>query len=111
MIRIQDLQGPASVARMSAEYSASETPPFQAVCTLEWETPSVVWVHGLLGLGNRRLWREFVAELDGRGVEFLRATRAEGHRLPRAVLLADGSYQMRVADLKARPIDSVFGSL
>lgn len=111
MIRIQDLTGPASVVRMSAEHSAADMPPFQAVCTLEWAAPAVVWVHGLHGLVARRLWREFIAEMDARGVETLRATRAEGHRLPRAILLTDGSYSMRVADLRARPIDSVFGSL
>lgn len=99
MIKIQDLKGPAAVVRMSAEYSASGMPPFQAVCTLEWESQRVAWAHALLGVASRVVLRELVAELDARGVEVLRANRAEGHCLPRAVLLPDGTYEMRIADL------------
>ena len=99
MIRIQNLHASASVVRFYAEDDPSPMADFQAVCTLEWESPTVVWVHGLKGVSSRMLLREFVEELAARGVTVIRARRVEGRRLPRAQVQIDGTYLMHIADL------------
>ena len=112
MIKIQDMpHGTASsVIRFYEDPLAGPYSPYQVVCTANWEPPHAVWIHGLMGTakGGWTLWREFVAELGARGVTTIKATRAEGRRLPRAVRMPAGHYEMLVADLLAKPIDSGF---
>lgn len=114
MIRIQ-LMPPGTVtgvARFYAEDSAAPMADYQLVCSVNWENPRVVWVHGLMGRGSRKLWRDFVDRLHALGVEQIRAARAEGRVLPRARLHPDGNgLVMDIADLMERPPDSHFVSL
>ncbi|KQP43899.1 hypothetical protein [Pseudorhodoferax sp. Leaf274] len=112
MIRIQDLTGPASALRGYAEDDPQPMADFAISCTLEWETPTIVWVHALRGAGSRKLWREFVEALAERGVREIRARRAEGRRLPRAKPSeCGGHFVMLVADLVERPPETGFGGL
>lgn len=113
MIRFQDLpeETKTSVVRFYNDPGAGEMGDFQVVCTITWESPTVVWVHGMMGKGNRTLWREFVQELDDKGVEVIKAKRAEGRRLPMALQMPDGSYEMRIDYLQGRQIDTGFTSL
>lgn len=112
MIRIQDLQGPVSVLRGYFEDDPESMAGFVISGALEWESPTVVWVHALRGVGNHKLWRQLVAELAARGVVEIRARRAEGRRLPRAKPSADGThYVMLISDLVKTPPDTGFASL
>jgi hypothetical protein len=109
MISVQDLTGPASALRGYSEDDPGPMADFTVSCTLELETPSVVWVHALRGAGIRKLWREFVEGLAERGVVEICARRAEGRGLPRTRLSSDGRYYvMHVADLIDRPPDTGF---
>jgi hypothetical protein len=112
VIRIQDLPpGTASsVVRFYEDPNAGAYGPYQVVCTANWEPPDAVWIHGLMGTtkGGWTLWREFITELSARGVTTIKATRAEGRRLPRAVRMPAGHYEMQVADLMLKPVDSGF---
>lgn len=114
MIRIQDMPSgtDSSVVRFYEDPEAGPTGAYQVVCTANWEPPDAVWIHGLMGTakGGWTLWREFVAELSARGVTTIKATRAEGRRLPRARRTESGHYEMHVADLLAKPVDSEFVS-
>ncbi|WP_326535807.1 hypothetical protein [Pseudorhodoferax sp.] len=111
MIRIQVMPPGTTtgIARFYEQDSAAPMADYQLVCSVNWESPQVVWVHGLMGKGSRKLWRDFVAELHTQGVQQIRATRAEGRVLPRARPHPDGhGLVMDVADLLARPVDSGF---
>ncbi len=111
MIRIQYLPD-GSKSGVVRFYQDDDAPPmsdFQVVCTVNWESPEVVWVHGLMGKGNRKLWRDFVDKLHGLGVVQIRALRADGHILPRAKPHPDGrGLVLYVADLMRDPPDSAF---
>lgn len=114
MIRIQMLpEGTTSgVVRFYADENAAPMSDFQVVCTVNWESPQVVWVHGLMGKGDRRLWQDFVRALADRGVTTIRALRADGHRLPRAQQHPDGrGLVIYIADLQREPPDSDFVAL
>lgn len=111
MIRIQDLPagGAASVVRFYSEPDPKPMADYHAVCTLWWESAAVVWMHGLKGNGTRALWREFVQALADRGVRTIKATRAAGRILPRARQMPEGHYEMQIADLLTRPVETGFG--
>ncbi|KQP12470.1 hypothetical protein [Pseudorhodoferax sp. Leaf267] len=114
MIRIQFMPAGTTtgIARFYLQDDAAPMSDYQLVCTLNWESPNVVWVHGLMGRGSRKLWRDFAAKLHEVGVEQIRATRAEGRVLPRARPHPDGNgLVMHLKDLIDQPVDSGFVTL
>lgn len=56
--------------------------PYVAICTLVWESPSVIWVKGLHGDLSRKLLREFLIFLVDNKVKTVKAHRASGKTLP-----------------------------
>lgn len=122
MIRIQDL--PLDQKHQIVRFYDKPQPPktkapYIQVCTLSYEADNIVWIYGMLAKeqASRIAWRQFIAELNKRHVEYMRATRKEGGRLPKAYWVDDpkheegGYYEMRVKDLMARPVDTNFSPL
>ena len=105
MIRIQYLPPGTTtgIARFYENDAADPMADYQLVCNLNWESRDTVWVHGLMGQGSRKLWRDFVQAMDAAGVQSIRATRAPGHLLPRARAHADGrGLVLDIGDLMER---------
>lgn len=109
MIRIQWMPAgsQSGVVRFYQDDNAPPMSDFQVVCTVNVETPQAIWVHGLMGKGNRKLWRDFVDELHRLGYVEIRALRADGRILPRARPHPDGrGLVLYVADLIREPPDT-----
>ena len=79
MIRDEPL---TSTVRFYNNDDADKFADFDAVCTLVWESPTVVWVKGLHGEMNLKLIKQFADYLNSRGVKTLKAFRADNRRLP-----------------------------
>lgn len=103
MIRHQWLPGSTefSVLRFYGEETESPFAPFDAVCTLMW-AGSEVWVFGFHGNLTRALLHQFVQFLAEAKVQSIRAFRADWHILPRARLMADGSWLIPMEELQKR---------
>lgn len=79
MIRDEPL---TSTVRFYDNDNADSFADFDAVCTLFWETPQIVWVKGLHGNLNMKLMRQFISYLHSKGVKTIKAYRAGNRRLP-----------------------------
>ena len=113
MIRYQDMPigSKTSVARFYAEDDPEPMADYDVVCTVNWEPPATAWLHGMMGKGSRRLWRELAESLHERKIEFIRAFRVEGRLLPGAELMPDGSWRIPVAQFVRKPVDTNFAAL
>lgn len=56
--------------------------PYVAICTIQWETKSIIWIKGMHGTLTRAHLREFLEFCVANGVETVKAYRATGHTLP-----------------------------
>ena len=76
--------------------------PYDAICSLAWETPSTVWVKGLHGDLTRKTMKDLLKFFIDNGVHTLKAHRATGRTLP-GLTVRDGTYaEVDVADLARR---------
>lgn len=77
-----------------------ETPdpfaPYDAICTISWETPAIVWLIGLHGTLTRGLFREMLKYFYDAKVKTIKAYRAPGHRLPFATSIGENLYSIDV---------------
>lgn len=90
------------------------TPPYDAICTVVWETRNTIWIRGLHGEMSRKLLRELLEWFIDNGVCTVRAHRDSAHSLPFARTQDDGSFAIDVADLIdrfARRTESTWGDL
>ena len=65
--------------------------PYDAVCTVVWESPDVVWIKAMNGKLTRKLMCDFVVYLYDQGVKTIKSTRGDGKTVP-FVTLKDGNY-------------------
>ncbi|HOW46164.1 MAG TPA: hypothetical protein P5305_04095 [Rubrivivax sp.] len=79
----------SSILRFYAVEHPAPFEPYVAVCTAVWESPRVVWLHGMSGEMGRPQLRELVRMMQGMGVQLVKARRAPGHRLPFGVDVGD----------------------
>lgn len=75
---------------------------YDAVCTVVWEGPRVVWIRGLHGTLTRQLLRELLAWLVDNHILTVKATRDSARVLPLGAVHADGHTEISVADLVSR---------
>lgn len=112
IVRVQEL--PALRTFIFRAYPEADAPlmaDYQMVCTIQLTSDTEAWVHGMLGVSNRRIWRAIVAELLRRGVHTLYAKRAPGRVLPRGETMPDGSLRIDLRALDRRGTDTGFGAL
>ena len=76
--------------------------PFDACCSVVWETPTVAWVRMLHGRLTLRMAQQLLDFFVERGVKTLRATRADGRILPGGKARDDGTFEIDVQALAAR---------
>ncbi len=99
MLRLQPV---TSILRFFHTASEAHQPTPDAVCTLVWEPPHAVWIHGLLGTLSRALMRELCTFMQEHEVHTIKALRADGHRLPLAREHADGYLVIDVQEFAKR---------
>jgi hypothetical protein len=93
LIRIEDLSpGCYSTLRGFHDSNAKDMAAFDLVATIRWELPDVCWLSAMHGRLSRSLLFELLQALNARGIRIVRATRAAGHVLPRAVYVEAGGY-------------------
>ena len=85
-------------------WRASDDPfaQYDAICTVVWESPRVVWIRGLHGTLSRRLLRELLAWLVDNHILVVKSHRDSARVLPLGVVHADGHTEINVAELAAR---------
>lgn len=71
-----------STLRFYERPSDEPTPQYDAVCTVVWETPRVIWIRGLHGALSRRLLRELLLWLVQNRIETVKAHRDQTRKLP-----------------------------
>lgn len=81
--------------------------PYDAVCTILWESQTVIWVRGLNGPMSRKLLREFLHWLVKNNITKIKAHRHENRSLPAGRRVGD-HIEILVSDLliKARQSSS-----
>lgn len=62
---------------------------FSAVCTLVYESSTVVWVKAMVGVLPRRQLVELLHWFSKEGIRTVKATRAPDHHLPGFVQVGD----------------------
>lgn len=103
-----------SVLRFYEQASDLATPPFDAICTVLWETPRTVWLKGFHGQLSRGLLRALLEWLIDNHIQTVKAHRDSAHGLPFARPQPDGSVLIDVADLSdrfGRRTESTWGDL
>lgn len=103
MIRVQYMPvgSRSGIVRAYERDNAAPLEDYLLVCTLNWDEncPNKdVWVHALMGEGNRRFLRQLVQQVHSMGFLRIRALRKEGHLLPKATEMPDGSLMILVSD-------------
>jgi len=81
-----------SQIRFFKEPTTDPFAPYDAICTLTWESADTVWLVGLHGDFNRKFVRELLSFLHDRGVTTVKAFRAPGHGLPFAEYQGDNLF-------------------
>lgn len=75
--------------------------PYVAICTIQWETGSIIWIKGMHGTITRAHLREFVDFCVKHKVEKVKAYRSAGHTLP--FMKPVGMHmELDIADVVAR---------
>ena len=84
-------------------YKTESTDPFQtydAICTIVWEKPDVIWIKGFHGQLSRQLLRELVKFFVDNKITKVKAHRSLSKNLP-FIAFRDGEYtEMLVEDMK-----------
>ena len=88
-----------SQLRFFNEVTTDPFAPYDAICTISWETPSVIWLVGLHGSLTRALFREMVIYFHDEKVKTVKAYRAPGHRLPFASCIGENLYSIDVEEV------------
>lgn len=111
-VRIQELPLlPTFIIRAYPEDGMPLMADFQLVCTGQTTAPDEIWLHGMYGSSNRRIWRALGLALQERDVRFIRAMRAPGRILPRGEPMPDGSLRIDLEKLMVKPTDTGFTPL
>jgi hypothetical protein len=71
-----------SILRFYAYDSNDLFEPYGAVCTLLWESTSVVWIQGFHGKVSRSQLRELMNFCEKNKIQRIKAHRSPGHRIP-----------------------------
>lgn len=71
-----------SILRFYSEDTDNLFEPFVGVCTLLWETSTVVWIKGLHGTISRKHLRELISFCVANNIETLKAYREPGRAIP-----------------------------
>lgn len=95
MIRHDEI---VSHLRFYSQESNDPYPPYDAICTIIWESKDVIWVKGLQGKMTPGLWREFALWLIDRGIRLVKLERAEGHTMPFATYNSGNYYEVAVSE-------------
>lgn len=96
---------PGSLSGVTRFYKNPNPQPFEDyewVCMMNWhpnDPEKDVWIHGLKGEASRSSLRQLLLKVHTMGFHRIRALRKEGHMLPRATELPDGSLVMHVSSL------------
>ena len=67
-----------TVLRFYTQENPKERDSYVAVCTLLWESPSIVWLKGLHGNLTRKVLRDLVQWLLDNKISLVKAIRASG---------------------------------
>lgn len=68
--------------RFYNEDSDNPFQPYDAICSIVWESPKVIWIRGFHGTLTRKLLRELFQWVLSNGIEKIKAHRASGKTLP-----------------------------
>lgn len=90
-----------TILRFYPEFTDDPYAPYVAVCTLVWETPQTVWIHGLHGTITRRSFRQLADFCVVHGITTVKAHRHPTRKLPCGVPVGD-HIEIRVADVVGR---------
>lgn len=88
--------------RFFIEDSEDPFAPYDAICTLCWESASTVMLVGMHGTLNRKLFRELISFLAQEEVRTLKAYRSPTHTLPFATQIAPDLYQIDIAQVQSQ---------
>jgi hypothetical protein len=73
--------------------------PFDAICSLVWETKDTVWVKGFHGKLSRQTLREFLQFLIDNDIKTVKAFRSVQKTLPGIIFRKDNFTELSVDDL------------
>lgn len=82
--------------RFFKEETTDPFAPYDAICTINWESASTVWLVGLHGSLTRSMYREMMVFFHEQNVKTVKAYRAPGHRLPFATCIGENIYSIDV---------------
>lgn len=85
-----------SQVRFFNKESSDPYASYDAICTLMWETPQIVWITGLHGVITRKLLAELIVFLDSQDVQQIKAYRAPGRNLPLSELIGPNLYSIDI---------------
>lgn len=111
MVRIQEMP-PGTKSGVARSYATANPGPFEDykwLFMLNWnpDCPNKdVWIHGFMGVATRRSLREMLDKLTEMGFLRMRALRKDGHLLPKAKQLPDGTWVIVIADFFGEPANS-----
>lgn len=108
MIRHDEI---VSHLRFYSQYSDDPYPPYDAICTVVWESKHVIWVKGLQGKMTLSLWREFARWLIDRDVTLVKLERADNHTMPFASYNSGKYYEVQVDEKLKRWANRKQGTL
>jgi hypothetical protein len=75
---------------------------YDAICSLVWETPTVLWIKGLHGDLTRKTLRDLLSFLVENGIQTVKAHRSAGRTLP-GLKTRNGQFaEVSVTDLANR---------
>jgi hypothetical protein len=70
----------------SLRFYESDTPtqfePYAAICSITWETPTIIWITGLHGTLTRKMLRQLVQFFFEHNIATVKAHRADSRALP-----------------------------
>ena len=87
-----------SQLRFYNEESSETYPPYDAICTVVWESKEVIWVKGLHGKLNLSLYKEFANWVIQCGIKLVKLERAGNHTMPFASYNSGNYYEVSIDD-------------
>jgi hypothetical protein len=91
-----------SVVRFYKDDNAKWGDPYDAVCTLLWESDTVVEAIAFHGNVTHKMYTEFLRWMVDNGIEELKASRHGNHLVPGGVVDSGGMVHMDVKSLANR---------
>ena len=85
-----------SILRFYTTESDDPFAQYDAVCTIIWESPDVVWIRGMHGTISRKTICELVCFLADNNVKLAKAHRSAGRTLPFVTARDDHTIEMDV---------------